>query len=163
MVKMSCKTKIKISITIAYKMSFFDEIDDNVIGQPFVKRLPYAIGPLSVCPVCDLGVLWPNGWTDEDETWHTGRPWSWPHCVSWGPSSPFPKRHRPQFLAHVCCGQTAGWIKMPLGIELGLGPGHIVPNGDPAPPPPKGHSPQFSSVSVLAKWLDGSRCHLVGR
>jgi len=22
-----------------------------------------------------------------------------------------------QFSAHVCCGQTAGWIKMPLGRE----------------------------------------------
>jgi len=27
-----------------------------------------------------------------------------------------------QFLAHVCCGQTAGWIKMPLGTEVGLSP-----------------------------------------
>jgi len=23
-----------------------------------------------VYPVCDVGVLWPNGWTDQDETWH---------------------------------------------------------------------------------------------
>jgi len=22
---------------------------------------------LSVCPVCDVGVLWPNGWVDQDE------------------------------------------------------------------------------------------------
>jgi len=26
----------------------------------------------------------------------------------------------------VCCGQTAGWIKMPLGTKVGLSPGHIV-------------------------------------
>jgi len=32
------------------------------------------------CPVCDVGVLWPNGWTDQDETWHTGRPRPRPHC-----------------------------------------------------------------------------------
>jgi len=32
----------------------------------------------------------------------------------------------------VYCGQTAGWIKMPLGAEVGLGPGHIVLDGDPA-------------------------------
>jgi len=25
------------------------------------------------------------------------------------------KWHSPAILAHVCCGQTAGWIKMPLG------------------------------------------------
>jgi len=31
------------------------------------------------------------------------------------------------------CGQTDAWIKMPLGMEVGLGPGHIVLDGDPAP------------------------------
>jgi len=35
------------------------------------------------------------------------------------------------------CGQTAGWIKMPPGTEVDLGPGGIVLNGDPAPPPKK--------------------------
>jgi len=27
-----------------------------------------------------------------------------------------------QFLAHVYCGQTAGWMKTPLGTEVDLGP-----------------------------------------
>ena len=31
-----------------------------------------------------------------------------------------------QFLAHVYCGQTAGWMKTPLGTEVDLGTGHIV-------------------------------------
>ena len=31
-------------------------------------------------------------------------------------------------------GQTVAWIKMPLGTEVGLGPGDIVLDGDPAPP-----------------------------
>jgi len=35
--------------------------------------------------------------------------------------------------AHVHCCQTAGWIKTALGTEVGLGPGHIVLDGDPAP------------------------------
>jgi len=30
-------------------------------------------------------------------------------------------------------GQTAGWIKMPLGTEVGLDPGDIVLDGDPVP------------------------------
>ena len=34
----------------------------------------------------------------------------------------------------VYCGQTVGWIKMPLGTEVGLGTGHIVLDGNPAPP-----------------------------
>jgi len=28
----------------------------------------------------------------------------------------------------------AAWIKMPLGMEVGLGPGHIVLDGVAAPP-----------------------------
>ena len=52
---------------------------------------------MSVClSVCDVGVSRPNGWMDQDETWHVDR-----------------IRPRP--------------------------------------------------ISVVAKWLDGSRCHLVGR
>ena len=30
----------------------------------------------------------------------------------------------------VYCGHTVGWIKMPLGMEVGLVPGHIVLDGD---------------------------------
>jgi len=37
----------------------------------------------------------------------------------------------------------AVWIKMPLGTEVGLGPGDIVLDGDRAPPPLKEHIPQF--------------------
>ena len=81
---------------------------------------------LSVCPVCDVGVLWPNGWTDQDETRHAGRPQPWPHCVRWGTNSP------PQISAHICCGQMAAWINMSLGMEEGLGPDDIVLDGDPA-------------------------------
>jgi len=45
----------------------------------------------------------------------------------------------------VYCDQTVGRIRMKLGMQVGLGPGHIVLGGDPALPPPKGHSPQFSA------------------
>ena len=104
-----------------------------------------------VCPVCDVSVLWPNGWMDQDETWHAGRPRPWPHCVRWGPSSPAAKGAQPpsQFSAHICCGQIAAWIKMLLGMELGLGPGDFVLDGDPAPPPPKGYSPPIFGPYVL--------------
>ena len=34
----------------------------------------------------------------------------------------------------LCCGQTVGWIKMKLGVEVGLRSGHVVLDGDPAPP-----------------------------
>jgi len=78
---------------------------------------------------------------------------------------PSPKRGwSPQFSAHVYCGQTAGWIKMALGMEVGLGPCHIVHDGDPAPLPKKGaEPPNFRPMSVVAKRLDASKCHLVWR
>jgi len=45
----------------------------------------------------------------------------------------------------VYCDQTVGWIKTKLGTQVGLGPGHIVLDGDQAPTSTKGHSPQFSA------------------
>jgi len=63
---------------------------------------------------------------------------------------PLPQRRTaPQFAAHVCCGQMAAWIKMLLGMELGLGPGDFVLDGDPSPP-------QFSAISIVAKRLDAA-------
>jgi len=112
---------------------------------------------LSVCPVCNIGVLWPNSWMDQDETWLAGRPLPWPHCVRWGPSAPSPNWAQPQFLAHICCGQMAGWIKILIGREGGLSPSDIVLDGDPAPPPQKRAepSPNFRPMSIVAKrWMD---------
>ena len=122
--------------------------------------------------------------------------------------------HSPRFSSHVCCGQTAGWIKMPHGREIGPGPGDIVLDGDlesappkraqqspstsdpcllwpngwtdqnatwyrgrpwPRPhylrwglknsslPPKKSTTSNFWPISVVAKLLNGSRCHLLRR
>jgi len=114
-------------------------------GRPLVNRFALCDRTvvLSVCPVCDVGALWPNSWMDQDETWHAGKPRPWPHCVRWEPSSAPQKRRGapPQFSAHVHCGQIAGRIKMALGMEVGLRPGHSVLDGDPAPSPKKGRAP----------------------
>jgi len=56
--------------------------------------------------------------------------------------------------------------KMPLGMELDLGPGDFVLDGDPTPPPPKVGGallPNIRPISIVAKWLDASRCRLVWR
>jgi len=112
-----------------------------------------------VCSVCDVGVLWPNTWTDQDETCHAGRPRPWPHCVGWDPAPPPPKGTAPpQFMARDYCGQTVAWIKRPLGVEVGLGPGHIVLDGDPAPKIKGAQFPNLRPMSVVAKRMDGSRC-----
>jgi len=61
-----------------------------------------------------------------------------------GTSLPFPKKgaETPKFSAHVYCGQTAGWIKLVLGTEVGLSPGDLaVLDGDPVPSPKTGRAP----------------------
>jgi len=158
-----------------------------VFGRQFIKRLALCyrtvvcLSCLSVLSVCNVGVLSPNGWMDQDETWRSDRPRPWSHCVGWPPSSPFlkgaqspifgpyllwpngwmyqdatwwegrprPKRHcvrwgptslpkkgaEPPPIFGTCLFQpNGGRIKMPLCMEVGLGPGHIVLDRDPAPP-----------------------------
>jgi len=84
----------------------------------------------------------------QDATWYGARPQLRGLCVQWDPA-PLLKREvkpPPQFLAPVYCGQTDGWIKMALGMEVGLGPGHIVLDWKPALLPQKGgRDPQFSA------------------
>ena len=52
---------------------------------------PVLLDRCPVLSVCNVGALWPNCWTDQNETWHAGRPRPWPHCVRWGSSSPPPQ------------------------------------------------------------------------
>jgi len=53
---------------------------------------------------------------------------------------------------------------MKLGMEVGLGPGHIVLDGTHLPSPPKtGTALSFRPMYVTAKRVDGLRCHLVWR
>ena len=54
------------------------------------------------------------------------------HSVLDGDLAPSKSARPTQFLAHVYCGQTAGWINMRLGTEVGLGPGDVVLDGDQA-------------------------------
>jgi len=60
----------------------------------------------------------------------------------------------------VYCGQTAAWIKMPLGTEVGLGSDDIVLDiRTQLPSPKRGRSPlpNFRPISIMAKRLDASR------
>jgi len=127
---------------------------------------PYAVGPLSVCPV------WMWRWytvaeqLDASSPVYTIQPVVKPH---WQPVvTRFDNRlneHVEQwlFVQHGCqtvdnrlyrvykhstgcqTGCTTGWqpvvsckrgFKMKLGMEIGVDPSHIVFDGDPAPPPP---------------------------
>jgi len=83
-----------------------------------------------------------------------------------GDPAPPPQRGTaPNFAAHVCCGQTAGWTKMPFGREVGLDPGDIVLDGDPAPPSPEGQQPPIFGPCLLWQnnWIDQDATWYEGR
>jgi len=115
-------------------------LDGDPRGPPQKRgEAPQIFGPC---------LLRPNGWIDQYGSCHGGRPQPRRHCVRWGPSLIPQKGAQPpaQFSAHIYRGQTAGCIKMPLGMDVGLSQGEFVIDGDPvsrpqkgdgAPPPPK--------------------------
>jgi len=54
---------------------------------------------------------------------------------------------------------------MPLGMDVGLSPWDFVLDGDPVLPPQHrgGAPPNFRPISIVPKWPDALRCHLVWR
>ena len=93
---------------------------------------------------------------DQDAIWYGGRPHPRRLCVIWGPR-PLPQKGRSptQFSAHVYCGETAVWIKMPLGTVVGLRLRYIVFDVDPATLKEKG-------TPTLTKFLAHVYCgHVV--
>ena len=107
-------------------------LDDFVLdGDP--APLPAKSG--GTAPIFGPCLLWPDDWMGQYVTWYGHRHRIRRYCVRLGPSSP-KKGAQPQFSAHVYCGQTAGWIKMPLGREVGISLSVIVLDGDLATPLP---------------------------
>jgi len=98
------------------------------IGRPFVKRLAvcYRTVILSVCPVCDVGVLWPNSSMDQDKLGVEVGLGPGDIVLDRNPATPKERAQPVQFSACVCCVQRIGWIKMQLGTEVDLSPCHIV-------------------------------------
>ena len=79
------------------------------------------------------------------------------HCNRWGPR-PLSKRGAEpttKFSVHVYCGQTAGWMKVVLGMEVGLSPGDLVLDGHPVPFPQKGAEPPSPIFGPLLLWPNG--------
>jgi len=55
----------------------------------------------------------------------------------------------------VYCGKTVRWIMMPLGTEVGLGPGDVVLDGDPSPRKGAQQPPPHFSARVYCGWPNG--------
>ena len=77
-----------------------------------------------------------------------------------GTQLPLKGHSPPQFSVHARSGQMAGWIKMPLGTEVCLGPVDVVLDGDPAALLERGtatpHS--FRPMSIVATVAHLSYC-----
>ena len=85
------------------------------------------------------------------------------HTVLHGEQAP-PKKGTAVPIFVPCLLWPNGWMDqdaMPLDRGVDVGPGDIVLDGDPAPP--KRGIGAFRPMSIAAKRLDGSRCHLVQR
>jgi len=71
----------------------------------------------TVLSVCNISVLRPNGWMDQDATWYEGRPRPMRHCIKWGPSYRTWKRaQQPHFSTHVYCGETVTHLSNCWGL-----------------------------------------------
>jgi len=115
---------------------------------------------------------------DQDETWHGMQVSLYPgHIVLDGDPVPPPTERgtaAPHFqnlwaqalrvsvynaLPMSIVAKRHGWIKMPFGREVGLGPVDFVLDKDPAPPSAKGHSPPVFVPCLL--WPNGHPSQLL--
>jgi len=111
--------------------------DGDPVPLPKNGRSPQIFGPCS---------LWPNGWMDQDATWHEGRPQSRRLCVRWGASPLLPTKgleHPPQFSAHFYYDKNC-WMHQdatcygsrppPRGLCVRWGPSPPLPKKEAEPP-----------------------------
>jgi len=92
---------------------------------------------------------------------HGGKPRPMRLCVRWGdPATPRKKGTPtpPNFWPIFYCDQTAGWMKTALGMEVDLGPGHIVLDGVPALRERDTVAPSFRPMSIVATVSHLSYC-----
>ena len=135
-----------------------------VLGRPFVKRfaLCYQTVVLFLLSICDVGVLWPNGWMGQEETWHRCRPRSTPQT---GTQLHTPEKGDtiPNF--QPCLLWPKGWMDKDATCYEGRPRprSHCVRLGPSPPSPQKGAKPPIFGPCIVAKRLDGSRCQLVRR
>jgi len=106
-------------------------------------------------------LFWPNGWIDQNSTWHGGGPWFRPHCARWRPSSPPQKGDRaPNFKTILLWPK--GWMDQDATWCGGRPqPRQLCGRWGPSPLPKKGRSPQFSAhvyCGQMAAWI---KMHLV--
>ena len=114
----------------------------QMVAQKTVHLIPMLCS-LSVLCVCDVDVLWPNGWMDQNATWYRRRPWPRRQCKMETQLLP-PKGAQQPPIFGPCLLWPDGWMDQDATWYEGRPwPGDIVLHGDPSSRlylPRKGHS-----------------------
>jgi len=100
-------------ITPTMKECFcFDSVSITFVhiagAHAFRDQFFFGYELLSCLSMCNVGVLWSNGWMDQDATWFGGRPRPRRHCVRCKLSAPPPPERgtKAPFSVH-CFGKVA--------------------------------------------------------
>ena len=135
--------------------------DEMHAGRP--RPWPHCVrwGPSSPSskgaqpPIFGPYLLRPNGCVDQDVTWYGGRLRPRRLCVRWVPSQR--GGASPKFSAQVYCGQTARWMKLLLGMVVGLSPDTFVLDWEfgTQPPSPKRGGAPFPIFVPFLLWPNG--------
>jgi len=118
----------------------------------------------SESPIFGPCLLCPNAWMDQDATRYVCRPRPKRHCVRWGLISHSPKGAQPPIF-----GPYLLWPNGLMEPDVTWYGGRPRPRrhcprwGPSSPPKKEAEPPNFWPLSVVAKRLDASRCHLVWR
>jgi len=109
-------------------------------GRPQPTRLCVKWGPSPLppkgggapSPIFGPFILWPNGYTHQIATWYGPKPQPRRLCVDNNNNN----NNNPICKAPECQKTSVAlkWIKMSLGMELGLDLGDFVLDGDPVAP-----------------------------
>ena len=119
-------------------------------------------------PQFSAHLLWPNGWMDQDGTWHGARPQPRRLCVRWGLGTPSPPQKgsgAPSPIFGKFLLSQNGWMHHDATWYGGRPqPRGLCVRWGPSPLPKKGaEPPNFQPIFIVAKRLDESRWHLAWR
>ena len=117
-----------------------------------------------VCSVCDVGVLWPNGWMGQYETWHGCRPRSMPQTGTH--AAPHPRKRGTAPIFSPCPLWPKSWMdKDATWYESRPRPrSHCVRLGPSPSPHKKGAKLQFLAHVLWPNgWIDQDANQCGGR
>jgi len=144
--KRKLKVKKIVNLSTIWEQSTCQTSPCSSWATVFKTVRPMLSDRRPVLSVCNVGVLWPNGWNfwiDQNKTLHGDRPRPRPHCVGWELISP--KGHSPPPIFGPCMLWSNGWMDKDATWYRGRPRSrpHCVGWGPNCPQ--RGTAPQFSA------------------